>query len=313
MDYTVLGRTGLTVSVMGLGCGGPSRLGQSTGSSEAESVRLVRAALDCGVNILDTAESYRTEAIIGKALRDVRREDVIISTKKSPWADHKPVRAEDIRAGLEASLSRLRTDYVDIYHLHGVGPRLYPRAREEMAPALLKLRDEGKIRFPGITEEFDGDPTHAMLQQALQDDCWDVVMVGFNLLNQTARKTVFPAAIAGGVGTLIMFAVRRAFSRPERLRKIIRDLKERGSIDEGALDEDEPLGFLIREDGAGSLPDAAYRFCRHEPGADVVLSGTGSVAHLRANAESMTRPDLPAADRARLESIFARVDDVSGS
>ncbi len=76
----MLSRTGLSVSVAGLGCGGRSRLGQATGSTEAESVRLVRRALELGVTYVDTARTYGTEAIVGKALAG-HRSDVVLSSK----------------------------------------------------------------------------------------------------------------------------------------------------------------------------------------------------------------------------------------
>ena len=69
-----------------------------------------------------------------------------------------------------------------------------------------------KLRFIGITEGFNSDSGHDMLQRALQDDVWDVMMVGFNILNQSARERVFPTAMEKNVGILIMFAVRRALS-----------------------------------------------------------------------------------------------------
>ena len=72
MEYTTLGRTGLKVSVAGLGCGGFSRLGLGTGKSEAEAVALVRQALDLGVNLFDTAAVYGTEAVLGKAIKRCR-------------------------------------------------------------------------------------------------------------------------------------------------------------------------------------------------------------------------------------------------
>ena len=71
MEYVMLGRTGLRVSVAGLGCGGFSRLGLGTGKSNAEAVALVRQALDMGVNLLDTAAAYGTEAIVGEAIKHV--------------------------------------------------------------------------------------------------------------------------------------------------------------------------------------------------------------------------------------------------
>ena len=69
MERTILGRTGLAVTVMGIGCGGPSRVGQRTGKSVTESVAVVRQALDAGVNLIDTAEGYQTEEIVGQAIR----------------------------------------------------------------------------------------------------------------------------------------------------------------------------------------------------------------------------------------------------
>ena len=71
MEYVTLGRSGLKVSVAGLGCGGFSRLGLATGKSEAEAVALVRGALDMGVNLFDTAAVYGTEAVVGEAIRSV--------------------------------------------------------------------------------------------------------------------------------------------------------------------------------------------------------------------------------------------------
>ena len=107
MEYTTLGRTGLKVSVAGLGCGGSSRLGQSTGKSEAESVALVRRAVDLGVNFFDTAEAYGTETIVGLALRQLPRDSVVISTKSRIRRGGKLVGGGDVVANLDASLQRL--------------------------------------------------------------------------------------------------------------------------------------------------------------------------------------------------------------
>ncbi|WP_437923155.1 aldo/keto reductase [Sorangium sp. So ce291] len=308
MNRIILGRTGLTVSVLGLGAGGDSRLGSGR-IAEAESLRLVRAAIEGGVNFFDTAEAYGTEGLLGKALREVPRDSVVLSTKKTTRLEA-PLRAEDVVTSLHASLERLGTDHVDVYHLHGVLPDHYADLRERIVPVLLRLREQGKIRFLGITEAFAADPTHAMLERALRDDLWDVVMVGFNLLNQSARARVFPLTQAKNIGTLIMFAVRRALSRPDRLRELLGDLAARGKVSrelaEGGLDA------LLEGEDVPSLPDAAYRFCRDEPGAHVILSGTSSVAHLLENVRSLEAPALSPRARERLVAAFAQVDDVSG-
>lgn len=311
MEFTALGRTGLEVSVAGLGCGGPSRLGRSAGRTEDESIAVVHTALDLGINVLDTSQAYGTEEIVGKAIAG-RRDDVVLATKVVWIRDGALATAEQIQTSLEGSLRRLGTDHLDIYFLHGVTPDGYQPARDTLVPLLQRLREAGKVRFFGVTERFGGDTGHRMLERALQDDWLDVVMVGFNVLNPSARDRVFPRTQANGVGTLNMFAVRRALSRPERLRETIADLVSKGLID-ADLDAGDPLGFLVHEGGATSMVDAAYRFCRHEPGVDVVLTGTGSVEHLKENVASMLRPPLPTEDADRLRAIFARVDSVSGN
>ena len=312
VDTTVLGRTGLQVSVAGLGCGGHSRLGQRRGAPPGDSVALVERALDRGVNLIDTAAAYRTEEIVGRALKG-RRDGVVISTKGHTRGRDGPSRSADLVRRFERSLTNLGTDYIDVYHLHGVGADEYAHCRDEFLPALERLREQGKLRFLGITERFATDPRHAMLERALRDDCWDVIMVGFNLLNPSARERVLAPAARKGVGTLIMFAVRRALSQPEELRRTVRALLEEGSIPPGAIDPDDPLGFAIGEGAAPSVVDAAYRFCRHEPGADVVLSGTGNVEHLEQNLTSLARGPLPPPILERLEAAFGSVDSVSGN
>jgi len=313
VKYTILGRTGLKVSVAGLGCGGPSRLGLRGNKTEKDAVALVRQALDMGVNFLDTAEVYGTEEIVGKALAGIPRDEVVISTKKKfPLSDPKNPSGELIK-GLEQSLRRLKTDYIDIYHVHGVEPQKYPYVLDNLVPDLLKLKRDGKIRFVGITEAFVEDTAHRMLKQALKDGYWDVIMAGFNILNQSVRNAVLPLTRECNVGVLVMFAVRRALSRPERLREVWTELAQKGLVDRNACNPQEPLDFLLRDGKASTIVDAAYRFCRHEPGVHVALTGTGSADHLKANIESLTKPPLPESVTARLREIFRKVDCVTGN
>jgi aryl-alcohol dehydrogenase-like predicted oxidoreductase len=124
---------------------------------------------------------------------------------------------------------------------------------------------------------------------------------------------VFKKSVEKNIGILNMFAVRRAFSNPERLSQIISELVEKEQVNPEDIDEKHPLNFLIHENGALSLTDAAYRFCRYEPGVHVVLSGTSNPDHLRANIESLSRPPLPEQDVAKIKEIFKKVDSVSGS
>ena len=313
MEYRRLGRTGLRVSVMSLGCGGPSRLGLSTGRTTEQSAAVVRAALDAGVNFIDTATAYRTEPLVAAGLRGRRRDQVVLSSKRGLRADGEDrlLTGAELEAAVEASLQRLETDYLDVYHLHGVSAEQYPHARNEMVPALQRMREAGKVRFLGITERFGNDTGHRMLRDALADGHFDVLMVGFNMLNHSARGSVLRVAADQDIGTMIMFAVRRAFSRPERLRELFAELAARGEVDRELADAADPFRFLAAE--TDDLTDAAYRYCIDEPGVSTVLSGTGNVDHLRANAASFARGPLSAAARTHIDRLFAAVTSVSGS
>ena len=314
MEFTTLGRTGLKVSVAGLGCGGPSRLGmRNDPQTTNHAVALVRQAINLGVNFLDTAQNYGTEAVVGKAITGTPRDRLVISTKKTlPPADHSDPEAEVIK-GLEQSLKLLGTDYIDVYHLHGVEPKDQAFAKDRLMPAMRRLKDQGKIRFIGVTEGFVVDSAHKVLQEGLEEDLWDVVMVGFSLLNPSARKTVFPLTRSKRVGVLNMFAVRRALSQPERLKEMCDELVAKGMIGKDALDGRDPLGFLLRETDAATIPEAAYRYCRHEQGVDVVLFGTGNPDHLKENVAAILKPALPQPALKRLDEIFGALDHLTGN
>ena len=314
MEFTTLGRTGLRVSVAGLGCGGPSRLGmRNDPQSENHAIGLVKQAIDLGVNFLDTAQNYGTEEVVGKAIAAIPRDRLVISTKKTlPSGDHANPEQEVIK-GLEQSLKLIGTDYIDVYHLHGVEPKDYEFAKNRLMPAMRRLKEQGKIRFIGVTEGFVVDPTHTVLQDGLKEDLWDVVMVGFSLLNPSARKTVFPLTKSKTVGVLNMFSVRRALSQPERLKEICAELVAKNAIEKNALDRNNPLGFLLRDTDAVTIPEAAYRYCRHEQGVDVVLFGTGNPAHLKENLAAILKPALPEPALKKLNDIFGALDYLTGN
>ena len=313
MDTVVLGRTGVEVSVAGLGCGGHSRLGQSYGVSVDDSVALVRRALDLGITYVDTAQGYGTEPIVAEAVRG-RRDAVVLSTKASPRSrDGELLGGDGLRDAVERSLTALDTDWIDVFHLHGVGTDEYEHCLTELVPELQRQRDAGAIRFLAISERFALDPGHAMLQRAVEDGCWDVMMVGFNLLNQSARERVFVATRDQDVAVEVMFAVRRALSRADELARVVQELAAEGLVDAGDVDLDEPFEFLVHDAGAASVVEAAYRFVRHEPGCHVILTGTGNVDHLEENVRSICAPALPDDDLARVRNLFGHLDHLSGN
>jgi aryl-alcohol dehydrogenase-like predicted oxidoreductase len=307
MDHRPLGNTGLTVSVAGLGCGGNSRLGLGRGASFDECVAVARAAIDLGVNFLDTAEVYGTEEIVGAAVKAYDRDKLVISTKALFKTEDT---AETVTRKVEASLKRLGLDHVDIFHFHAVGPDAYEHHRDVLAPALLRLKEQGKVRHVGLTETGPRDPDQAMLSRAVEEAPWEVVMLAYSLVNQGARTRVFPVTVRRGIGTLLMFVVRNIFSNDAYRRAVFAKLVEDGMLEASVLSDGDPLAFLVYEGGAASITDAAYRYARHERGADVILFGTGNRAHVKANVESILRPPLPAAVIERLNRTFGHLSGV---
>ena len=306
MEYTTLGKTGLKVSVAGLGCGGFSRLGLATGKSEDEAALLVRQAVDMGINIIDTAPGYGTEAAVGKALCAIPRHSVIVATKAFVRRNGELYSPARMVESLESSLRLLGTDYVDVFQLHGVAVSDYAYVRKALVPELLQQKSKGKIRHIGITELPPEDYRHEMLSQAAEDSVWDVFMVAFHMMHQSARSTVFPITRQKRIGTLLMFAVRSIFAKPERVVLALRAAAANGQVEQWLGETAEPLAFLI-QGGARDITEAAYRFARHEPGVDVVLFGTGDAQHLRANIESLLKPPLPEPDRDRLTALFGHL------
>ena len=154
MQKRELGKSGLEVSAIGLGCMGLS-FGYGPPVSETDGIALIRAAFDQGVTFFDTAEAYgpyANEELLGKALADVR-DSVVIATKFG-FTDGKPMegldsRPETIRAVTEASLKRLGTDHIDLLYQHRVDPAV---PVEDVAGTVRDLIAEGKVRHFGMSE-----------------------------------------------------------------------------------------------------------------------------------------------------------------
>ena len=311
MGKIILGRTGLEVTTMGLGCGGGSRIGMfSKGLDHAASI--VRLAYDNGVRFFDTAEAYGTQPAVGQGLEGIARDSYVISTKYPFFANDSRDDPKNLEVILDKALGELKTDYVDIYHIHGVLPEDYPRVKEYFYPELIKMQDKGKLRVVGITERFVEDTNHTMSLMALKDNLFDVMMLGYNMLNFSAQKEMLKLTKAQGVGTLCMFAVRNALSNREHERALLGKLIDLGQVSAADVDIDEGLMHLVNSGYAATIMEAAYRFCTYSDGIDITLFGTSSPEHLKDNLNSLTMPPLPAVALEWLEKAFGRVDAVSG-
>ena len=119
---------------------------------------------------------------------------------------------ETVTRKVEAALRRLGLDYVDVFHFHAVAPAAYDHHRDVLAPALVRLKEQGKVRHTGITETSPNDPEQRMLARAIEEEPWEVTMLAYSLMNQGARRRIFPVTHRRGIGTLLMFVVRNIFS-----------------------------------------------------------------------------------------------------
>lgn len=299
MERTQLGRTELLVSRMGLGGGGPSRLGQQTGGDAKTATELVREAYAAGVNFFDSSEVYGTEKLLGDALRDLPRGDIVLSTKGEPTQDGVLIDSASLVRKVESSLSQLGTETIDLYLLHGLLPDYYDLACEVLVPTLIRLRESGKIRYFGISEAYGRDPDHQMLARAAFDPWWDAFFVGYNALDPTARRLVLPRAAELGIGCVGIFAVSNRLRTLEGARKTAREALERGTLRPGLLDLDDPLAILCEgEEDCANAIEAAYRFALSESGLHSVLVGTGNATHLRDNLRTGQKGSL-ATERVR--------------
>lgn len=158
MEYRRLGNSDLRLSVVGLGCWLMGNAGWAA-MDDNDSIAVIHAALDLGVNWLDTAEEYGngySERVIGRALAGLKREDVIIATKINPGHLSK----QELPKALDGSLERLNTDYVDLYHIHWPSTECRYHSshtdvpRQETMEAFMAEQEKGKIRYLGVSN-FD--------------------------------------------------------------------------------------------------------------------------------------------------------------
>jgi hypothetical protein len=127
---------------------------------------------------------------------------------------------------------------------------MYDHALHTIASVLLREKEKGKFRALGITETSPNDHEQRMLQRAVHDGVWEVVMLGFNMMHHNARTRIFPHTMAYNIGTLLMFVVRNIFSQPGRLTAKMQELAAAGQVPRWLAETDNPLGFLLYEGGA---------------------------------------------------------------
>ena len=317
MIYHRFGRTELKVSRLALGSGGPNQFGQKAGVPEKEIHRLVQGAFDLGINFFDTSPGYGdSELILGRALKGIPRDRYVVSTKfglapAGRWDEI--ISPEEVITTVDNSLRRLQVSEIDLLLVqHWPRWGVYERIVEELWPTLKKLQAQGKVRYLGASEISRYDGSHQWLTRGLRDNLFDGVMVAYNMINQAAEREVFPLCQANDVGTQIIFAVRKVFNRPERLRQVVAELKRKDIVPPDSLPADDPLGWLVKG-GVSSLINAAYKFCAAPAAVSTVMTGMINPAHLAENVKAISANPLPAEDLARLRRVFGAVCEPIGN
>jgi len=273
----------------------------------SEQRKLIRRCLDLGVNLFDTAENYgESEAILGDGLNGVPRDSYHVITKWNMDNDGKIAKGEsDLIQAVDKSLRLLGSDYVDVFQFHGAMPYHYDELVERFYPVVLRLKEQGKLRFTGVSTRYAVDPKQEGATYALKahPEIWDTVMLKYGILNQWADREAMPLAAEHDVGIINMAAARIRLPDPELLEQTIAEWKDAGYVAHNALSERSPLDWLIHDD-VESVVAAAYKFAANHKTVATVLTGTASIDHLEQNARALENPMLNATDSARIVELF---------
>ncbi len=306
MDYTPLGASGLVVSALGIGC---NAFGRRIDQDAATAV--VAAALDQGVTLFDTADSYgagASETMLGRAL-GAHRDEVVLATKFGmdlgglyPGArENRASRGYVLRA-VEGSLTRLGTDRIDLYQLH-TPDRITPI--EETLSALSDLVRAGKVRYIGCSNLAAWEVADARaVADAIGAEHFITAQNEYSLYNRSAEAELVPALEHYGMSLIPSFPLAYGlltgkYHRDEGAPAGSRLATETARLDAADWGIVEGLRAFARERGIEML-DVALGGLRAQPGVDTVIAGATRPGQVAANARAIawapTREDLDALD-----------------
>ncbi|MBN1562431.1 MAG: aldo/keto reductase [Anaerolineae bacterium] len=321
MQYRTLGQSGLDVSTIALGYWAVSDPRLWGPQDRGEAIDTVHAALDHGINLIDTAEGYgngTSETLLGHALAD-RREEAIIATKVS--RGH--LQPDQIVTACENSLRRLNTDYIDLYQIHWANPDV-PLA--DSLQTLIKLRDQGKIRALGVSNFGPHDLTAAL---DIMGTAAPIVsnQIPYNLLFRAIEYAMLPISRNHQVGILAYSPLLHGIltgkfatiddipdgRRRTRHFSAERPLARHGEPGIEAATQNALDAIRTIADDAG-LPMAqlALAWVLHQPGITAVIMGARSPEQLAANikaSEIALSEDVLAALNTATEGVKTALGD----
>ena len=314
MEYRILGRTGIEVSAVGLGCSqirGTLPPGEKgwTGLTDEEAIASIRHAPTVGVNLIDTAEVYaygHSEDVIGRAMEG-HRQEYVVATKVTPLPGNEkdPFYSTElsdasacrrIMQACEGSLRRLRTDYIDVYQLHADPPE---ETLAAVMDALSRLKKEGKVRAIGSsTSNVD------VIRKLIAAGELGMVQTQYSLLNRD-REDVLNLAEAENLGVLLRNPIAsgalsgKYFNTPPRLDPA--DKRNDWFTSESAANAFRKLSELrfLTEDCPRTMVQAALRFDLDTPGVTAPIPGAKNRRQLAENAGASDVPPLTSEERLR--------------
>ncbi|MCK9423735.1 MAG: aldo/keto reductase [Bacteroidales bacterium] len=283
MEYREFGNSGLKVSLLGFGAG---HIG-SPEMNETTAEKLLNQVLDQGINLIDTARSYgESERRIGQYVGH-RRRDFIISTKvgytfgdKSDWS------YEATMGTVDEALKKLKSDYIDIVHLHSCEKQFLEQG--EAIVALEKAKEQGKVRVIAYSGENDA------LSYAIESSRFGSIQCSVNIFDQRVVENQLPKAFKKGMGIIakrpIANAVWRYPTRPEgHSHAIYWDRKQQMKINLHSLDWNE----------------LALRFAAFIPEVSTIIAGTSDINHLKKNLNILKKGPLDQEILSHIRSEFS--------
>jgi aryl-alcohol dehydrogenase-like predicted oxidoreductase len=310
MKYRILGRTGLRVSVIGLGT--MVHAGHFGPTTDSESLSAIDAALDLGVNFIDTSDAYGagySESLLGKALKG-KRDKVIVATKggnvmTGPNRGKRNFASEYIDGVLLGSLRRLQTDRIDLYQLHN--PTVDIIESDEIWELLERRKQEGKILHYGVSINTMEEGI-----AAVKTGRSATIQVEYNLLTQEPGENLFPLARQANVGIIARVPLRRGIltgkmTQADEHRFQGEDVRARSFKGEALAQElakADQLRFLVRGP-VKTLGQAAIAFCLAHAAVAVTIPGARNERQMRENAAAADIT-LPAEDLAIIADLWQR-------
>jgi aryl-alcohol dehydrogenase-like predicted oxidoreductase len=322
MEMRMFGRTGLELSVLGFGCGAVG--GLMVRGEPLDQERTIGRAIAAGVNYFDTAAQYgngESEKNLGRILQQLKPPNAVVGTKvRLPSASFGQI-ADAVATSLEHSLMRLRRDQVDVFHLHnaiteaGGGETLsVQQVLSEVVPAFERLRQQGKIRFLGLTAIGDTAALYRVI------GAFDSAQVVYNMLNPSAGTELPPNYPAQDYGRLFEHT-RQAGVGVVGIRVLaggaLSGSTERHPI---ASPPPEPIGSamsyeadvtrarrlmpIVQEGFAASLTEAATRFAISHPAIGTILVGIAAPHQFENALAAVEKGPLPRAALDRLSTLL---------